>query len=79
MTMGVLELVIAVCLILPAIYKPLAILTPIAAICIAVEMLAFTALHISSGNGSFGPIVYWLVVAALSAFVAYGRLVPRPL
>jgi uncharacterized membrane protein len=78
-TLGGLELVIALCLILPAFYKPLVVLVPIAAICIAIEMLLFCGLHIASDDNTYNAIVYWLVVAAICAFIAYGRLVLRPL
>ncbi|PSJ54327.1 DoxX family protein [Kumtagia ephedrae] len=79
LTMSVLELICALGLVLPAFYKPLAMLVPIAAALIAAEMLLFCALHIYSGDPNFGPMIYWLVVAALCAFIAYGRLVLRPL
>ena len=78
-TLGGLELVIALCLILPAFYKPLVVLVPVAAICIAIEMLLFCGLHIASGDSTYNAMVYWLVVAAICAFIAYGRLVLRPL
>lgn len=78
-TLGGLELVIALCLILPAFYKPLVVLVPVAAICIAIEMLLFCGLHIASGDNTYNAMVYWLVVAAICAFIAYGRLVLRPL
>lgn len=78
-SMSVLELVISVCLILPAFHKPLAILAPIAALCIAAEMLLFCGLHIYSGATNHGPMIYWLVVAAICAFIAYGRFVLEPL
>lgn len=77
--MGVFELLIGLCLILPAFYKPLAMLVPIAAVCIVVEMLVFSGLHIRSSDANYGPVVYWLVVAALCLFLAYGRLVLNPL
>lgn len=70
------ELLCALCLILPAFYKPANILAPIAAISIAVIMLSFCVMDFFSGNTSASSIVYWLVVAALCAFIAYGRLVP---
>lgn len=73
--MGALELLVGLCLIVPALYKPLAILAPIAAALIVVEMLMFCGLHIRSGDPKAGPMVYWLVVAVVSAFVCYGRLV----
>ena len=72
--MSVVELLCAVALLLPAVHKPLGILAPIAALVIAAEMLLFTALQLSSGNGNAGSIVYWLVVAAVCGFIAYGRL-----
>ncbi|MBB3060107.1 hypothetical protein [Microbulbifer rhizosphaerae] len=78
LAMSVVELFFSLCLILPAFYKPLAILAPIAAVCIAVEMLLFSALHVLSGDANYGPIIYWLVVAAICAFVAYGRFVLKP-
>ena len=72
------ELLVSLCLILPAVYMPLATLTPIAAICIAAEILLFSAVHIHSGEANYGPIVYWGVVAVICAFVAYGRLALKP-
>ena len=77
LTMGVVELLSSLCLILPAFVRPLAILAPVAAAVIAGEMLLFTGLHIYSGDPNHGPIIYWLVVAVLCAFIAYGRFVPR--
>jgi hypothetical protein len=78
LAMSILELLCAVGLILPAFYKPLGMLVPIAAGCIAAEMLFFCALHISSGESNYGPVIYWLVVAALCVFIAYGRFVLKP-
>jgi len=73
------ELLCVLCLILPAFYKPVAMLVPSAAVCIAVIMLSFCAIHFLSGNTALSSPAYWLVVAALSGFIAYGRLVLRPL
>ncbi|MFI4875071.1 MAG: DoxX family protein [Blastopirellula sp. JB062] len=73
------ELLIAVCLVLPAFYKPVTILIPIAAVCIVIEMLFFCALHLSSGDTTYGPLIYWLGVAIISAFLAYGRIALAPL
>lgn len=78
LAMSVLELSFSLGLILPALTKRLAILAPIAALCIAAEMLLFCGLHIYSGDPNYGPAVYWLVVAAICAFIAYGRLVLKP-
>lgn len=71
------ELVLSLCLILPAFNRSLAILAPIAAACIAAEMLLFSALHLYSGEANHGPMIYWLVVAAICAFIAYGRFLSR--
>jgi hypothetical protein len=78
LAMGAVELLCSLGLILPAFKKSLAILAPIAAAGIAVEMLLFCGLHIYSGDANDGPVTYWLVVAAVCAFIAYGRLVLRP-
>lgn len=77
--MSVVELLCALGLVLPIFYKPLASLVPLAAIVIAAEMLLFCALHIASGDGSYGPMIYWLVVAAVCVFIAYGRFALKPL
>jgi len=78
LAMSVFELLCSLCLILPSFYKPLAILAPIAAACIAAEMLLFCALHLRSSETNNGPMLYWLVVAAICAFIAYGRFVLKP-
>lgn len=72
------ELLCSLALLLPALNKSLAILAPVAAACIAAEMLLFCGLHLRSGDPSYGPMTYWLVVAAICAFIAYGRLALRP-
>jgi hypothetical protein len=78
LAMSVLELLCSLGLILPAFNKRLALLTPIAAACIAAEMLLFSGVHIYSGNANYGPMIYWLVVAAICAFIGYGRFVLKP-
>ena len=70
LAMSVFELVCGLGLILPVFKKPLAILAPVAAACIVAEMLLFSGLHIYSGDANYGPMIYWLVVAA------YARLLP---
>lgn len=74
-----LEVLCGVGLILPAFSKRLAVAAPIAAACIAAEMLLFSAFHLSSGSTDHGELMYWLVVAAVCAFVAYGRVSLKPL
>lgn len=77
--MSVVEILCSLCLIVPAVYKPLAILAPIAAVAIAAEMFAFCAIHMKSGETNNSPMIYWLVVAAICAFIAYGRFALKPL
>jgi len=78
LVMSVFELFFSLGILLPAFNKSLAILTPIAAVLVAAEMLLFSGLHIYSGSAEYGHIIYWLVVAAICAFIAYGRFVLRP-
>ena len=77
--LSVFELFCALALILPAFYKRWAILVPAAAVCIAAIMLFYCALHLFSGDPNHGQMIYWLVVAAVCAFIAYGRFVLKPL
>lgn len=79
LVLAVVELLFALCLILPAVYKPASTLAPLAAVGIALIMLAFCAIELGSGNAKIASIGYWLVVAAVCAFIAYGRFVLRPL
>jgi hypothetical protein len=72
------ELLCSVGLIAPAFNKRLAMLAPAAAALIGAEMLLFVAVHLSSGKGEQGQMVYWIVVAAVCAFICYGRLVLKP-
>lgn len=74
-----LEVLCGVGLILPAFSKRLAVAVPIAAACIAAEMLLLCGFHVSSGSTDRGKMIYWLVVAAVSVFIAYGRLAIKPL
>jgi hypothetical protein len=79
LAMSAFELIVAVGLILPAVRPSLGVVAPVSAACIAVQMLLFCGLHLRSGQSEHGPMIYWLVVAVLCAFVAYGRLVLEPL
>lgn len=75
--LGILELLCSVGLLL-TVYPPLAILAPIAALCIAAVMLLFCGLHLQQRAPKHGQMVYWLVVAAVCGFIAYGRLTLIP-
>lgn len=79
LVMAVIELLCSLGLVLPALAGPAAVLVPIAAACIAAEMLLFCALQIRSGDADYGHMAYWLVVAGVCGFIAYGRLALRPL
>ena len=79
LAMSGVELLCSLCLFIPALGRPLAVLVPLAAAGIAAEMLFFCAVHLYSGSAQHGQLTYWVVVAALCAFIAYGRLVLKPL
>ena len=73
------ELLCAIALIVPVFDKRAAILVPIAAAFVGAEMLFFSGVHLASGSTSIGPVIYWLVVAAVCGFLIYGRLVLKPI
>jgi hypothetical protein len=79
LSLSVFEFLFCLGLILPAFNNSLGILVPIAAACIAAEMLLFCGVHLASGETNQSPMIYWLVVAAFFTFVAFGRYVLRPL
>jgi hypothetical protein len=79
LAMGGLELLIALGLVLPAVSQPAGFLVPIAAALVAAEMLLFSGLHLAAGETNHSPMIYWLVVAAICAFIAYGRWALKPL
>ncbi len=73
------ELLCAIALIVPLFDKRAAILAPIAAAFVTAEMLFLSGVHLDSGAGSIGPVIYWLVVAGIAGFIVYGRLVLKPI
>lgn len=79
MGLSIIELLCAAALILPLFSKFMPQLAPIAAIVIAAEMLLFSGIHLSSKAEENGQLIYWLVVAALCTFIAFGRFVLSPL
>lgn len=78
LSMGVVELIAAVALVVPVI-GPLGALVPIAAAFIVAEMLVFCAVHLRSGASEHGTLIYWLGVAVVAGFIVFGRLVLHPL
>jgi formate-dependent nitrite reductase membrane component NrfD len=74
---GVFEIGCSLGLILPGAFKVKPSLTPIAAACLAVELLLVTGLHVHYFGFQFqatNPAAWSFTLAILSAFVAYGRL-----
>jgi len=78
LAISVIEVLCSVGLILSVINKRRANLAVFAAAFIAAEMLLFCGLHLSSGDPHTGEMIYWLVVAAIAAFIAWGRFVKKP-
>jgi len=74
-----LELLCAIALVVPLFEKRAAVLGPLAAALVAAEMLFLSRVHLASGSTDTGPAIYWLVVAAISAFIVYGRLALKPI
>jgi len=72
----IVEIACSVALVAPVLSRRLSALPPIAAALIAAEMLMFCAVLLSSGSRDYGSLIYWLVVAAVCAFVMYGRTRP---
>ena len=79
LTLAIIEFLCSLGLLLPAISKRLGILAPVSAVLIATEMLFYCIMHIFSGETNYGPMIYWLVVAIICAFLAYGRFVLKPI
>ncbi|MGQ0835672.1 MAG: DoxX family protein [Gammaproteobacteria bacterium] len=79
-TLGVLEMLGAVLLVVPAAAKWMPVLTPLAAAALALETLALAGLYArySLQLGVTNPMVWAVVMGLLAAFVAYGRYALRP-
>jgi len=72
--LSVVEIVASLVLIVALFAKPLARFVPMAALFIAAEMILFVGVHVASGESNYSPVIYWLVVALVSALLAAGRL-----
>lgn len=77
--MSMFELLCGLFLLLPVLNKKLGILAPLAAAAISLEMLAFCGLHLYAGDPNYGPLIYWLITAAICEFIAYGRYKLKPI
>jgi hypothetical protein len=79
--LGVLEMLGAVLLVVPAAAGWMPELTPLAAAVLTMETLAIAALYArySLQLAATNPLVWAVVMGLLAAFVAYGRYALRPL
>ena len=79
--LGVLEMLCAVLLVVPAAAKWMPVLTPLAATALALETLALAGLYArySLQLTAANPFVWAAVMGLLVAFVAYERYALRPL
>ncbi len=79
--LGVLEMVCAILLVVPAAATWMPVLTPLAAAALALENLALSGLYArySLKLAATNPLVWSVVMGLLAAVVAYGRLALMPL
>jgi len=77
MTLGILELVCTIGLIVPAAFHWKPLLTVVAATVLAIESLVFVWVHVQYREIS--PIILSCVLGLLTAFIAYGRMVLKPI
>ena len=77
MTLGILELVCTVGLIVPAAFRWQPKLTVVAATVLAIESLVFIGVHVKYGE--IAPIIMSGLLGLLMAFIAYGRMFLNPI
>jgi len=77
MALGIVELVCAAGLIVPAVFRWRPALTGVAATILAIESLVFIGVHVKYGE--IASIVVSGVLGLLMAFIAYGRMVLKPI
>jgi uncharacterized membrane protein YphA (DoxX/SURF4 family) len=77
MTLGILELVCTVGLIIPAAFHWKPPLTILAATVLAVESLVFVGVHVKYRE--IMPMILSGVLGLIMAFIAYGRMVLKPI
>ncbi|MCX5558005.1 DoxX family protein [Streptomyces sp. NBC_00038] len=75
-TIGVLELLAAAGLILPAVVDIAPVLVPVTAVCWGLLMIGAVVIHGRLGESKF--VLLNLVYLALAAFIAWGRFGPIP-
>ena len=77
MALGILELVCTVGLIVPAAFHWKPALTVVAATVLSIESLVFVGVHVKYRE--LTPIIMSVVLGLLVAFIAYGRMVLKPI
>ena len=77
MALGILELVCTVGLIVPAAFHWKPVLTVVAATVLAIESIVFIWVHVQYRE--IAPIIFSGVLGLLMAFIAYGRMVLKPI
>ena len=77
LALGLVELVCVVGLIVPSAFHWRPALTVLAAMILAIESLIFIGVH--AKYGEVGSIVMSVVLGLLMAFIAYGRMVLKPI
>ena len=77
MTLGVLEMVCTIGLIVPAAFRWQPPLTILAAMVLAVESLVFVGVHVKYRE--VAPMILSGLLGLLMAFIAYGRMVLEPI
>jgi uncharacterized membrane protein YphA (DoxX/SURF4 family) len=77
MALGILELVCVAGLIVPGAFHWKPALTVVAATVLAIESLVFIGVHVKYHE--IPPIIFSGVLGVLMAFIAYGRMVLKPI
>ena len=77
MALGILELVCAAGLIVPAAFHWQPVLTVVAAMVLTIESFVFVWVHLKYGE--IPPIILSAVLGLLMAFIAYGRMALSPI
>lgn len=74
LALAAMEAVCTLALLAPVVTRRFARVVPVAALVITAEMLGFSVVNLASSAPDTGSVIYWVVVAALSAAVGIGRL-----
>lgn len=73
--LGFAEIICALILILPLFINFLKRLVPLAAALIAIEMIIFSFIHLTSVSATdYSPVYYWAIVSGICILISFGRL-----